>query len=215
MAANTDSLKTRSGRIIKKPDRLVKYLDHSSVDTYVKEEKEEEEKVWEIERVLNVEGDYAFVKWKGYSDRYNSTVSLSLNPQLSCYLAVNAGNPDSSEVAREKLPILCSEDKELWLTRHALFDELQFRTPENDTGLIRRVQVKVPLSKGGFSALFGKGTFSFATSRKLDFSGTRNIRFPCTAVEFGTVIGTEFMARQLPDSSTICEVDSSSKMWIS
>lgn len=131
-------------------------------------------------------------------------------------MEVNVGNPDSSVLVQQELLPLRKEDEEFWLVKHAVFDELQFRrTPENDTGLSRRVQVKVPFSKRAFTSLFEKGSFPLSEERKLDFSGSRNVRFLCTTSEIASVFGPDTFARQFQDSSTICEADPCSKVYVS
>ena len=172
--------------------------------------------LWEVEDVRKRRGEDVLVKWSGYGEEVNSWVSLVDNPELSCYLADNTGNPDSSAVAQGELPILSDEDRELWVVKSAVFDELQFRrTPENDIGFSRRVRVKVPFSKRVFSSLFQKGTFLLGEERGLDFSGTRNVKFACTAAEIASVFGADSIARQFGDSSTVCEVDPTSKLYVS
>lgn len=119
------------------------------------------------------------------------------NPELARYREVNVGNPDSSIMVQQDLPPLIEEEQELWLVKHAVFDELRFRhTPENDAGVFRRVEVKVPFTKKAFSTFFEKGTFLLANERKLDFSEIRNVRSSCTAVEIASVFGSETFTRQ-------------------
>lgn len=190
-------------------------LDMTSIEE-PKRKKHKESQLWLIEEVIERLEDSVLVKWKDFDDSENSWVSLTDNPELSCYLAENAGNPYSSALARKEEHTISDDDRELWLVAMAIFDELQFtRTPENDSGLVRRVRVKVPLSKNAFSTLFAKGTFHLADLRELDFSGQRNVKFKCTAAEIASVFGTDSIARQFKDSSTVCEIDPSSKVNVS
>lgn len=211
--------KTRSGRVVKRPKRD-DFTDLADVVKLCadeeKQRKTEEKKLWFVEELIDQNGDQVLVKWKDYGEEFNSWVSLTTNPELASYLEINVGNPDSSVVAKRDLPPLSQEETELWLVKHAVFDELQFRrTPENDAGLSRRVQVKVPFTKRAFSTLFEKGAFPLAEERKLDFSGTQNIKFSCTAAEIASVFGTEAFTRQFADSSTVCEADPCSKVYVS
>lgn len=173
-----------------------------------------EEQLWEVEEVLVRENDRCLVKWKGWGEEWNSWVCLAANPELLAYLSANEGNP-SVVAANKDLPHLVSEERELWLVKHAVFDELQFRrTPEQDSGLERRVQVKVPFSKEAFSSHFGNGTFLLGEARGLDFSGNQNVKFTCTAEEFASVFGADILGRQFSDTSTSCQVDPNSKIII-
>lgn len=212
------AVRTRCGRVVRPKTN---FEDLKAMDAVLKQEEEcrrkYSKKLWVVEEVRERSTDgKVLVKWMDFGEEFNSWVSLAKNPELASYLAVNAGNPDSSAVAQHDLPPLSEEDRELWLVKHAVFDELQFRrTPENDLGLSRRVQVKVPFTKRAFTTLFGKGTFLLPEERKLDFSGNRNVRFSCTIVEIASVIGPGAFQRQFSDSSTICEADPCSKVWVS
>lgn len=209
------AVRTRAGRVVRV---RTTFTNTKLVDTFIKSEQREKQnkRLWTVEAVREKKDGQVLVKWLNYGEQHNSWVSLADNPELASYLNVNAGNPNSSVLAKQDLPALSEEERELWLVKHAVFDELKFRrTPETDAGLSRRVQVKVPFSKKAFSTLFEKGTFPLSEVRQLDFSGTRNVRFSCTTVEIASVFGSETFTRQFPDSSTVCEADPCSKVFVS
>jgi len=207
--------KTKSGRMLKFPTKYDEFMEDISPPSSPPKKRGRRKQLWSVERILRRRGDEVLVHWTGYSDDFDSWVSLDENPELASFITSNSGNPCSSAVANVDLPPLEPEEREFWLVKHAVFDELKFRrTPEQDTGLDRRVQVKVPFSKEAFSSYFEKGTFPLAKERELDFSGDRNIKFSCTAAEISSVFGADILSRQFGDSSTVCEVDPSSKLYV-
>ena len=211
---------TRCGRIVKRPRRIVEFKGPDNVECFIKEEekerKSEENRKWVVEDVLERDGDRVFVKWQGFDPSFNSWDSLEENPWLSSFLETNAGNPYSSTVISSSLPSMEPHERELWLVKHTVFDELKLRTPDGgDQGVSQRVQVKVPFPKESFVSLFGKGTFPLLKERELDFSGRKNVRFGCTADELASVFGKTGGSRRFSDSSTVVEVDPAEKVYVS
>lgn len=98
--------KPRSGRVVKKP-KIDDYIDVEDVvklsSNEKKQRKNEENKLWSIEEIIDQKFDEVLVKWKNYEGEH-SWISLTTNPELARYLEINEGNPDSSYVAKQDLP---------------------------------------------------------------------------------------------------------------
>ena len=198
------------------PSYLCDYeLEEKAEEDEIEISKVEEEVMYEVEDVMERRDNEVLVKWRGYGPEHNSWVNLANNRELSGWLQKHASHPQSSTLAKESISSLDSLERELWFVKNLVFDELNLRhTSEGDEGVLGRVQVIAPFSNEAFVHYFGKGTFPLAKERGLDFSGTENVKFTATVAEVGSVLGADWKARCFSNSSTVCEVDPSSAVYV-
>lgn len=144
-------------RLVKSPSKYGEFAKAIDFPSSPKKERGRKQILWKVEKIISRQDGQVVVKWQGFGEEFNSWFYLADNPELAAFISANSGDPPSSALVKD-LPALKPEEREFWLAKHAVFDALKFRlTPEQDTGLDRRVQVKVHFSQ--------EGTFPLAKER--------------------------------------------------
>lgn len=165
--------------------------------------------MWEIDDVLQVDGDRALVSWVGY-DKHD-WVSLTANPELKAYIHNNRANPSSCNIQREMLaqrapPATHGLDDDILVIRQVVYDQLGGAryTQEGNVGFEKRVNVAVPFPVASWQRHF------------MPVLGVRelgNFEAQVSVSKLSQILGTDWNVRSYP-TSTETYVSTSTKVKV-
>ncbi|XP_062619862.1 uncharacterized protein LOC134281406 [Saccostrea cucullata] len=157
-------------------------------------DKKLEEKLWEVEDILERKEQEVLVKWKDWEGP-STWVSLDENQELQQFIERNKGNPLSCQLHSRNLDankVECMDlPDDVMALRQAIFDSLgdARRTPDGALGVQARTTVKVPFSSTSFSTYF-------RSLKDLDLPADNgNVDFYLTGEEMTCAIGENWSSR--------------------